>query len=186
MDVAQWTNSYRIHDWRIIWSSYRKLEQVRFESKTTKFRSHPRTDWAIRSWVQVTLFHGHWWLTGYQGKVGDHFMLQSTTSTSSQVFRHLFATLHVRWLSHIFNRTVCIYQAATWWDSPSYQITIWLIDDVKLIFVCLLFVLILGFCYSYLTRETSGLELISAIILALQVNQLIKPLKKINKNDYLK
>ena len=116
-----------------------------FESKTTKFRSDARTDWAIKSLVQLTLFHGHWWLTGHQGKVGDHPMFQSTTSTRSQIFRHLFATLHVRRLSHIFNRIVCIYQAATWWESPSYRITIWLIDDVKLIFVCLLFVLILGF-----------------------------------------
>ena len=28
----------------------------------------------------------------------------------------LFATLHVRWLSHIFNRNACIYQTATRWD----------------------------------------------------------------------
>ena len=28
---------------------------------------------------------------------------------------HLFATLHVRWLSHIFNRITCIYQTATRW-----------------------------------------------------------------------
>ena len=46
----------------------------------------------------------------------------------------LFATLHVRWLSHIFNRTVCIYQAATRWDLPPYRITIWLTDDVTLSF----------------------------------------------------
>ena len=34
----------------------------------------------------------------------------------SQTLRHLFATLHVRWLSGIFNRNACIYQAATRWD----------------------------------------------------------------------
>ena len=51
--------------------------------------------------------------------------------------RHLFATLHVRWLSHIFNRTACIYQAATPWYLPPYRITIWLNDDVILVFVCL-------------------------------------------------
>ena len=45
-----------------------------------------------------------------------------------------FATLHVRWLSHIFNRVTCIYQAATQWDLPPYRITIWLIDDVTLNF----------------------------------------------------
>ena len=82
-------------------------------------------------------FHGHWRLTGQQGKGGDHLLFHSTTSTRSQTFRHLFATLHVRWLSHIFNRTACIYQAATRWDLPPYRITIWLIDDVTLSF-CLL------------------------------------------------
>ena len=48
-----------------------------------------------------------------------------------------FATLLVRWLSHIFNRTTCIYHTATRWDLPPYRITIWMIDDVTLVFVCL-------------------------------------------------
>ena len=82
-------------------------------------------------------FHGHWRLRGQQGKWGDHLLFHSTTSTCSRTFRHLFSTLHVRWLSHIFNHTTCIYQTATWWDLPPYQITIWLIDDVTLVFVCL-------------------------------------------------
>ena len=43
-----------------------------------------------------------------------------------------------------FNRNACIYQTATRWDLPPYRITIWLIDDVILIFVCLLVDLILG------------------------------------------
>ena len=77
----------------------------------------------------------------------------STISTRSRIFRHLFdliylLTLHVRWLSHIFNHTACIYQAATRWDLPPYRITIWLIDDVMLIFVCLIDDLALGFCFS--------------------------------------
>ena len=59
--------------------------------------------------------------------------------------KHLFTTLHVRWLSHIFNRTACICQTATQWDLLPYRITIWVIDDVMLIFVCLLVDLILGF-----------------------------------------
>ena len=46
---------------------------------------------------------------GRQGTILFH----STTSTRSRTFRHLFATLHVRWLSHIFNRNACIYQTAT-------------------------------------------------------------------------
>ena len=80
------------------------------------------------------LFHRHWRLTGQQGKGGDHLLFHSTTSTRSRTFRHLFATLHVRWLSHIFNRIACIYQAATRWDLPPYRITIWLTDDVTLSF----------------------------------------------------
>ena len=54
------------------------------------------------------------------------------TSTRSRTFRHLFATLHVWWLSHVFNRTACIYKTASRWDLPPYRITIWLIDDVTL------------------------------------------------------
>ena len=84
-------------------------------------------------------FYGHWQLTGQQVKRGDHHSFHSRT------FRHLFATLHLRWLSHIFNRNACIYKTATRWDLPPYRITIWLIDDVILIFVCLLVDLILGF-----------------------------------------
>ena len=42
--------------------------------------------------------------------------------------RHLFATLHVRWLSRIFNRNACVYQTATRWDLPPYRFTIWVID----------------------------------------------------------
>ena len=80
-------------------------------------------------------FHGHWRLTWQQGKRGDHFLFQSTTSTLSQTLRHLLATLDVRWLSHVFNRTACIYQTANRWDLPPYRNIIWLIDDAKLVFV---------------------------------------------------
>ena len=80
-----------------------------------------------------------------RGKEGTIFSFRSTNSTRSRTFWHLFATLHVRWLSHIFNLNGCIYQAATRWDLPPYRITIWLIDDVMLIFVYLLVDLMLGF-----------------------------------------
>ena len=40
---------------------------------------------------------------------------------------------------HIFfNYTGCIYQTATRWDLPPYRTTIWLIDDLMLIFVLVL------------------------------------------------
>ena len=120
-------------------------------------------------------FHRHWWLTGQQGKGGDHLLFHSTTSTRSRTFRQFFATLHVRWLSHIFNRTTCIYQAATRWDLPPYRITIWLTDDVTLNFC--LFTRWFDpsfFCYSNLRWETGGFELASTITLVLQVNRLTK------------
>ena len=62
------------------------------------------------------------------------------------------------------------------YDLTSYQITIWLIDDVMLflLFVCSFDNLILGFYYSNLTRETSGLELASIINLVLQASRLSK------------
>ena len=86
--------------------------------------------------------------------------------------RHLFATLHVRWLSHIFNRNACVYQTATWWVFPPHRITIWVIDDAM--FVCLLDELILGFCYSDFGWETGGFELGSTMTLVLQANRLTK------------
>ena len=91
-------------------------------------------------------FHRHWRFTGQQGKGWVHLLFHSTTSTILRTLRHLFATLHVRWLSHIFNRNACIYQTNTRWDLPPYRITIWLIDWCCN--VCLLDQVILGFCYS--------------------------------------
>ena len=87
----------------------------------------------------------------------------SITSTRSRTFRHLFSTLHVRWISYISNCTACIL--------PPYRITIWLVDDVMLIFVCLLVDLIQGFCYSYLTLETGG----PVHLLRLTFRELIHP-----------
>ena len=51
----------------------------------------------------------------YQG------FLHFTTSTRSRTLRHLFATLHVRWLSRIFNRNVFVYQTATRWDKDNHK-----------------------------------------------------------------
>ena len=75
--------------------------------------------------------------TGQQGNGGDHLLFHSTTSTRSQTLRHLFATLHVRWLSRTFNRNACVYQTATRWDIPTNRITIWVIDWWCTMFVCL-------------------------------------------------
>ena len=117
-------------------------------------------------------FHGHWRLTGQQGKGRDHLLLHYTTYTHAQAFRHLFALLHVRWLSHVFNRIACNYQAATWWYLPLYRITIWLIDDVTLSFCLFTWWFDSSyFCYSNFRQEAGGFELTSTIILVLQANQ---------------
>ena len=100
----------------------------------------------VSSFFSIRVFcHRHWRLTGLRIKGGDHLLFHSTTSTRSRRFRHLFATLHVRWLSHIFNRTACIYQSPTRWDLLPYRVTIWLIEDVTLVFVFLRDDLILAF-----------------------------------------
>ena len=127
----------------------------------------------IRFFSIRVFFHRHWWFTGQQGKGGDHLLFHSTTSTRSRTFRHLFATLHVRWQSHIFNHKACVYQTATGWDLPPDQVTIWLINDAM--FVCLLDEFILGFCYSDLTLETGGYEFTSTITLVfLLMDKIIK------------
>ena len=77
---------------------------------------------------------------------------------------------------HTFNRTACIYQIACYSMRflPPYRITIWLIDNVTLVVICLRDDLDLVFCYSNLRRETDGLELALTIILMLQANRLNK------------
>ena len=45
MSVAEWADTYGIHHWRILWSSYRKLAWVGFEHTTTEFRSDALTDY---------------------------------------------------------------------------------------------------------------------------------------------
>ena len=81
-------------------------------------------------------------------------------------------TLPVRWLSHIFNRTTCIYQTDTRWDFPPYQIIIWLVEAVTLVFVSLLDDLIPGFCYNKI--YAGGLALALTITRAFQVNRQTK------------
>ena len=114
----------------------------------------------LTSFFSIRVFFlGHWRLTGQQGKGGDHRHSAIPLPPAHEHLDIYFATLHVRWLSHISNRTACIYQTATRWDLPPYRITIWLIDwwcDVD--FVCLRVDLIQGFYYSYLTLETGELE----------------------------
>ena len=93
----------------------RKTAQVKFPPKSS-FGPNGNS-------LFLVFFPRHWRLTGQQGKGRGPLLFHSTTSNHSRTFRHLFSTLHVRWLSHIFNRTACIYQSATRWNLPPYWIT---------------------------------------------------------------
>ena len=55
MSLAEWADTYCIHHWRTLWSSYRKLASERFKPTTTEFRSDALTNWAIRAWGHLAL-----------------------------------------------------------------------------------------------------------------------------------
>ena len=85
------------------------------------------------------VYHNVFFLSGFssqiltihrtgQGKGDDQLLFHSTTPTRLRTPRHLYATLHVRWLSRIFNHNACAYQTATRWDLPPYRNTIWVIE----------------------------------------------------------
>ena len=93
-----------------------------------------------------------------RGREGNHLYPTLPLPPAHEHSNIYFATLHVRWQSHISNRTAGIYQAATRWDLPPYRITVWLIDNVMLIFVCLLVDLIQGFCHSYVILNSHRLS----------------------------
>ena len=76
-----------------------------------------------------------------QEKGGDHFLFHSATSTCSQTFRHLFVTLHARWLSHILIAllllpdcysmrftTLSNYHLINWWCEVSFCLCTWWFD----------------------------------------------------------
>ena len=119
-------------------------------------------------------FHGHWQLTGQQGEQEDHLLFYSITSTRSQTFRHLFTTLHVRWLLRIFNLQRlhlpdCNSMSLT--TLSNYYLIEWWCDVDFCLFACWSD---FRFCCNYLTWETGGLEPTSTIILVLQANRLTK------------
>ena len=53
MSVEEWADTYGIHLWGILWSSYRMLDWVLFEPTTTEFRSNAPTNWAFRQWLHI-------------------------------------------------------------------------------------------------------------------------------------
>ena len=103
--------------------SWRTRHYVNCHNRPWKWKVLRKWDFFYQSFLDR-----HWQLTGQQGKGGEHLLSHSATSTHSRKLRHLFVTLHVRQLSRIFNRNACVYQNATCWDLPPYQIIIWAID----------------------------------------------------------
>ena len=81
-------------------------------------------------------FNRHWQFTRQERKGRTIFLFASITFPYSQTCRYLSATLHVRWLPRIFNRTACNYQTTARWDLPLYLIIVWLIDDGMLMPIC--------------------------------------------------
>ena len=93
--------------------------------------------------------HGHWWLTGQQGKKRDHVLFHSNTPTHSRTFRHLFGTLHLKWLSYVSNRNACFssrmlatrwdftifsnYHLIDWWCEVCFSLFTWWFDTRFLI-----------------------------------------------------
>ena len=72
-------------------------------------------DWDLNQQDLLLFYHGF-------------LLFHSTTSIRWRTLKHLFATLHVRWLSRIFNHNAWVYQTTTRWDLQPYRITIWFID----------------------------------------------------------
>ena len=120
--------SYLIIHFDVLYSVYlyifQKKSQTRDEiesvySKFANFKLIFQPFLKSSTFFSISFLHRHWRFTGQQGKGGDYLLFHSTTSTRSRTLRHLFFTLHVRWLSR---------QTATRWDLPPYRITIWVID----------------------------------------------------------
>ena len=81
-------------------------------------------------------FHRHWRFTGQQGKEGGHPLFHSTTSTLSRTLRHLFATLHVRWLSRIFLIATLVFTRLLLEIYHLIELPFeWLIDDAMFVYL---------------------------------------------------
>ena len=138
-----------------------------------------------RQWSVVVIFFGIFFSFFYQGFLSrtltihrtagegrDHLLFHSTTSTHSQRFRHLFATLHMRLLSHTFLIAMLVFTRLLL--AETYHLFKLLLDwwcniDFRL-FGCWL----IRFCCSFFTWEIGGPELASTIILVLQTNRITK------------
>ena len=88
--------------------------------------SKPDDDYTTWSGFSFLLFLSFQNIDSLKG--GDHLLFHSSTSICSGIFKHLFAILHLRWLSCVLNRNACVYQTATRRDLILYRISITLND----------------------------------------------------------
>ena len=103
------------------------------EPKVFRLKKPPKL-WV--TFFNQCFFNRHWQFTRQERKGRNIFLFASITFPYSQTCRYLSATLHVRWLPRIFNRTACNYQTTARWDLPLYLIIVWLIDDGMLMPIC--------------------------------------------------
>ena len=117
--------------------------------------------------------HGHWQFTAQQEKGGEifySFLPLPPTHEHWDIYLQLcmWDDYHVFFIATLVFTKLLVDEIYDLIGLPFE----WLIDDAM--FVCLLDELIVGFCYSNLTLETSGFELVSTITLVSQANRLTK------------
>ena len=92
----------------------------------THYARKPICDSPLRTgsyflYFHLVFFHRHWRFMGQQGKRAA-ILISPFTSTLSGIFRHLFATFHLRWLPGIFNRSVDdIYPSFRIWLNVNWK-----------------------------------------------------------------
>ena len=105
------------------WTSYvRSVYQGVKHNDKTLFPNHScLREITPKSVFSLVFFRRHWRFRAQKGdRKGTPSLSFTTTSTRSQAFRYLFATLHLRWLQRIFNQNTCNYQTNTWFNGRLY------------------------------------------------------------------
>ena len=120
-----------IQRWNVGWGSFRIVSRKRPETLqklcfSTKFPLQEKAELFLHFFMSGFFFHGHWQFSRQHRKKGDHPLFLITISIRTQLFRHLFTTLYVRWLLRIFYRITSNYQTVSRWDLPPLGIRIWL------------------------------------------------------------
>ena len=101
------------------------------------------TNWHIMQFFCLSGFSFTDTVDSENSRGKDHFLFHFNTLIRSRKFRNLFSTLHVRWLSHIFNRIACYlpycysmifttlsnYHLTEWWCDGNFSFCTWWFDS---------------------------------------------------------